>query len=52
MLVLQETIKTKHPQLLYESKLSMILQRGTGIPNVRWFGIEGDYNVLVLDLLG
>ena len=23
-----------------------------GIPNVRWFGIEGDYNVMVLDLLG
>lgn len=23
-----------------------------GIPNVRWFGVEGDYNVLVLDLLG
>lgn len=23
-----------------------------GIPNVRWFGVEGDYNVLVIDLLG
>lgn len=23
-----------------------------GIPNVRWFGAEGDYNVLVMDLLG
>lgn len=23
-----------------------------GIPNVRWFGVEGDYNVLVMDLLG
>lgn len=23
-----------------------------GIPNVRWFGVEGDYNVMVLDLLG
>ncbi|CAK9881522.1 unnamed protein product [Sphagnum jensenii] len=47
-----ESIKTKHPQLLYESKLYRILQGGTGIPNIRWFGIEGDYNVLVLDLLG
>ncbi|KAK3007441.1 hypothetical protein RJ639_014988 [Escallonia herrerae] len=47
-----ETIKTKHPQLLYESKLYKILQGGTGIPNVRWFGVEGDYNVLVMDLLG
>ena len=23
-----------------------------GIPNVKWFGVEGDYNVLVMDLLG
>ena len=23
-----------------------------GIPNIRWFGVEGDYNVMVLDLLG
>ncbi|KAG8380110.1 hypothetical protein BUALT_Bualt07G0159600 [Buddleja alternifolia] len=47
-----ETIKTKHPQLLYESKLYKLLQGGTGIPNVKWFGVEGDYNVLVMDLLG
>ncbi|XP_078432020.1 casein kinase I-like 5 [Wolffia australiana] len=47
-----ESSKTKHPQLLYESKLYRILQGGTGIPNVRWYGVEGDYNVLVMDLLG
>ncbi|KAL5221880.1 hypothetical protein ABZP36_026593 [Zizania latifolia] len=46
-----ENVKTKHPQLLYESKLYRILQGGTGIPNVKWFGVEGDYNVLVMDLL-
>ncbi|MQL99737.1 hypothetical protein Taro_032462 [Colocasia esculenta] len=46
-----ENVKTKHPQLLYESKLYRILQGGTGIPNVRWFGVEGDYNVFVMDLL-
>jgi hypothetical protein len=23
-----------------------------GIPNVKWFGIEGEYNVMVMDLLG
>lgn len=77
-------MKTKHPQLLYESKLYKILQGGSelpspiprlghicawhmpkqevlkllcllhaaGIPNVRWYGVEGDYNVMVLDLLG
>ncbi|KAJ6822981.1 casein kinase 1-like protein 2 isoform X1 [Iris pallida] len=47
-----ENVKMKHPQLLYESKLYRILQGGTGIPNIRWFGVEGDYNVLVMDLLG
>ncbi|XP_020583613.1 casein kinase 1-like protein 2 isoform X2 [Phalaenopsis equestris] len=47
-----ENVKTKHPQLLYESKLYRILQGGTGVPNIRWFGVEGDYNVLVMDLLG
>jgi hypothetical protein len=26
--------------------------RAGGIPTVRWFGIEGDYNVMVIDLLG
>ncbi|XP_048127265.1 casein kinase 1-like protein 1 [Rhodamnia argentea] len=47
-----ENIKTKQPQLLNESKLYRILQGGTGIPNVRWFGVEGEHNVLVMDLLG
>lgn len=23
-----------------------------GIPYVKWFGVEGDYNVMVMDLLG
>ncbi|VAH76955.1 unnamed protein product [Triticum turgidum subsp. durum] len=48
----QENVKTKHPQLLYESKLYRVLQGGTGISNVKWFGVEGDYNVLVMDVLG
>jgi casein kinase 1 len=66
-------VRTKHPQLLYETKLYRILQGGgkyfgsrlqplsnqtifdknvVGIPNVHWFGVEGDYNVMVIDLLG
>ncbi|CAI0419940.1 unnamed protein product [Linum tenue] len=52
LFMIQENVKTKHPQLLYESKLYKILQGGTGIPNVKWFGVEGEYNVLVMDLLG
>jgi len=47
-----ESIKSKHPQLLYESKLYKILAGGVGVPNVRWYGVEGDYNVMVIDLLG
>ena len=23
-----------------------------GIPNVHWYGIEGEYNVMVIDILG
>ncbi|CAN4113689.1 unnamed protein product [Withania somnifera] len=47
-----ESVKTKHPQLHYESKIYMLLQGGTGIPNLKWFGVEGDFNVMVIDLLG
>ncbi|CAH1259383.1 casein kinase I isoform X5 [Branchiostoma floridae] len=47
-----ESQKARHPQLLYESKLYKILQGGVGIPHIRWYGQERDYNVLVMDLLG
>ncbi|KAB2021858.1 hypothetical protein ES319_D07G169400v1 [Gossypium barbadense] len=49
---LSESAKTKHPQLYYESKLYMLLQGGMGIPHLKWFGVETDYNVMVIDLLG
>ena len=42
----------KDSQLLNESKVYRILQEGTGIPKLYWYGIEGDFNVLVLELLG
>ncbi|KAL0904075.1 hypothetical protein M5K25_026146 [Dendrobium thyrsiflorum] len=47
-----ENSKTKHPQLLYEAKLYNILQGGSGIPNTKWCGLDGEDNALVLDLLG
>jgi len=50
-----EPVKTQHPQLLYESRLYKILNSGgdaVGIPSVKWYGVEGDYNVMVIDLLG
>ncbi|CAE6171383.1 unnamed protein product [Arabidopsis arenosa] len=47
-----EPAKTKHPQLHYESKIYMLLQGGSGIPSLKWFGVQGDYNAMVIDLLG
>ncbi|KAK1390658.1 Protein kinase domain-containing protein [Heracleum sosnowskyi] len=47
-----ESAKTKHPQLHYESKLYMYLQGGAGVPNLKWYGVEGEYNAMVIDLLG
>jgi serine/threonine protein kinase len=47
-----ESVKSRHPQLLYESKIYRILSGGVGIPNLSWYGTEGDYNVMVIELLG
>lgn len=47
-----ENGKTKHQQLLYEAKNYTLLSGGVGIPSVCWYGVEGDYNVMVMDLLG
>jgi casein kinase 1 len=47
-----EHIRSRHPQLMYEAKVYSVLQGHTGIPSIHWNGVEGDYNVLVLDLLG
>ncbi|XP_010512404.1 PREDICTED: casein kinase 1-like protein 10 [Camelina sativa] len=47
-----EPVKTKHPQLHYESKVYMLLQGGTGVPHIKWLGVEGNYNCMAIDLLG
>jgi len=57
-----EPVKTKHPQLLYESRLYKLLlnsggsrgaiQAPPGLPRCHWYGVEGEYNVMVIDLLG
>ncbi|KAA6385031.1 MAG: putative Casein kinase I [Streblomastix strix] len=47
-----EPTNAKMPQLMYECKLYKHLNGGPGIPNVKWFGTEGNYNVMVMDLLG
>ena len=47
-----ESIKTKHPQLLRETRIYRSLHGVVGMPTTKWYGIEGDYNVMVIDLLG
>eukprot|EP00871_Galdieria_phlegrea_P004494 jgi/Galph1/5045/GphlegSOOS_G49.1 len=51
-------IKLSIPQLLYESKIYRYLsttangQTVIGIPQVKWYGQESDYNVMAMELLG
>jgi casein kinase 1 len=47
-----EPINCKHPMLMYESKVYKILAGRLGVPSVHWYGVEGDYNAMVIDLLG
>jgi serine/threonine protein kinase len=55
-----EPTKAKHPQLFYEAKLYMALSGGgkdinitlVGIPNIHWCGSQGNYNIMIIDLLG
>ena len=47
-----ESIQTRPPQLHLESKIYSILSSATGFPSLKWYGVEGDYNVMVIDMLG
>lgn len=57
-----EPLGSKIPQLLPEARLAKLLgilgPKGVpeldaiGVPRVHWYGIEGDFNVMVIDQLG
>ena len=47
-----ESIRARHPQLEYEARVYRSLAGGVGIPFVRWYGVEAEYNSMVIDLLG
>ncbi len=51
-----ELLKTRHPQLSYESKIYKLLHQGNyealGIPEIHWSGQEGDFHGMVMDMLG
>lgn len=45
-------LTTRRSIIKHEYNIYKALAGSTGIPRVHWFGVEGDYNVMVLDLLG
>eukprot|EP00746_Dinoflagellata_sp_MGD_P031422 gnl/MRDRNA2_/MRDRNA2_174681_c0_seq1.p1 gnl/MRDRNA2_/MRDRNA2_174681_c0~~gnl/MRDRNA2_/MRDRNA2_174681_c0_seq1.p1 ORF type:complete len:308 (-),score=52.21 gnl/MRDRNA2_/MRDRNA2_174681_c0_seq1:148-1071(-) len=47
-----ESTKAEHQQLLNEAKRYKIIAGGTRTPKVHWYGVEGDYNAMVMDLMG
>ncbi|KAK3825681.1 MAG: hypothetical protein J3Q66DRAFT_377092 [Benniella sp.] len=48
----REPIHVAHPQLEHEAEMYRKLAGGVGIPTMHWFGQEGQYNAIVMDLLG
>eukprot|EP00928_Gymnodinium_smaydae_P044185 TRINITY_DN29496_c0_g2_i1.p1 TRINITY_DN29496_c0_g2~~TRINITY_DN29496_c0_g2_i1.p1 ORF type:complete len:330 (+),score=36.63 TRINITY_DN29496_c0_g2_i1:101-1090(+) len=47
-----EPIKNSHLRLVTEAKLCKLLEGSPGIPTVLWYGVEDEYFVAVVDLLG
>ena len=47
-----ERHKTYNPQLEYEYKLYKKFAGLQGYAKVYWYGVEGDFNVMVMDMLG
>jgi serine/threonine protein kinase len=47
-----EPVASKHPQLDFEAKLLTMIAGGPGIPKVHWYGVEGSFNVMVMEMLG
>eukprot|EP00928_Gymnodinium_smaydae_P015721 TRINITY_DN15820_c0_g2_i1.p1 TRINITY_DN15820_c0_g2~~TRINITY_DN15820_c0_g2_i1.p1 ORF type:complete len:337 (+),score=35.51 TRINITY_DN15820_c0_g2_i1:52-1011(+) len=47
-----ESVKASHLRVLHEAKVCKLFADVVGMPTVHWYGVEGDYNVAVFDLLG
>jgi len=46
-----ENVNCKFPQVIGEAKMLKILS-GPGVPKVHWYGTEGSFNIMVMELLG
>jgi serine/threonine protein kinase len=47
-----ESVHTEHPHVEYETSVYQELAGGIGIPAIHWSGLQGDFHVMVSDLLG
>lgn len=47
-----ELKEVKQSSLKYEASIYQLLTGEEGFPKFYWYGSEGDYNVLVIELLG
>jgi len=47
-----ESKTSQHPQLHTECKFYRGMQGGEGIPKLKWFGAEGDFRIMAMELLG
>ena len=45
-------MKLNYIKYLLAVVIFIVLYSKVGIPSVSWFGVEGDYNAMVMDLLG
>ncbi|CAG8741266.1 36040_t:CDS:2, partial [Racocetra persica] len=48
----RESIEVAHPQLPHEAEVLKLLKGASFIPTVHWFGTEGIYNAMIIDLFG
>ena len=44
--------KNMDPKLKQESKFYTLLEGAPGIPKLFWYGGDGDYNLMVTEILG
>jgi len=47
-----ESIQVRRPQVIEEAKLLREFKGVPGFPNFIWYGREGDFHIMVIELLG
>ncbi|KAA1111008.1 serine/threonine protein kinase [Puccinia graminis f. sp. tritici] len=47
-----EGVGGKHSQLGHEAHVYKFLADGVGVPSMKWYGTENEYNAMVIELLG